>query len=133
MKENVLIDSQIDNEEKIRVLVDYAPVVKDVVIVPQPTKYGTFYNAHADIVGIGEIKVRVDENLVRYIKTCQKLNIKPFKSKLVVKEINEEKNKTYSCVKFISNRDKAFRYFIARADEETLEMIYDDYQEKNKK
>ena len=36
-------------------------------------------------------------------------------------------------VKFISLKDNVYRYFISRADVETLELVFDDYNEKLKK
>lgn len=136
LKENELIEKDEEekiDENKIKVLEDFSAVVTNIVIEPQHYKSFTSYLAKITIKGVGDIKVKVDENLVQYVKTCQKLGKQPFKSKVVVKEMNEEKQKTYICVKFISLKDNVYRYFISRADVETLELVFDDYNEKLKK
>lgn len=133
MNNNELIENESVNEEKIRLLTDYACIVKNIKLEPNQTKFGTFYNVVIDVEAVGEIKVRVDENLIRYVRTCQKLGVKPFKSKSLVKEVNEEKQKNYVCVKLVSNNDSVYRYFVARADVESLDLVYADYQLKNKK
>ena len=136
LKENEMIDEEREekvDENKIKVLVDFSPVVTNIVIEPQHLKNFTMYIAKITIKGVGDIKVKIDENLVQYVKICQKLGKQPFKSKVVVKEVNEDKQKNYVCLKFISIKDNVYRYFISRADVETLELVFDDYNEKLKK
>jgi len=135
LKENEMIDVEEERfeEEKIKVLTDFSPVINNIVIEPQVFKNFTSYLAKISVKNLGDIKVRIDENLVQYVKTCQKLNKQPFKTKVVVKEMNEEKQKSFVCVKFISLKDNVYRYFISRADVETLELVFDDYNEKLKK
>ena len=120
------------DENKIKVLVDFSPVITNIVIEPQHFKNFTSYYAKISVKNVGDIKVRIDENLVQYVKTCQRLNKQPFKSKVVVKEANEEKQKNYVCLKFVSTKENVYRYFISRADVETLELVFDDFNEKNK-
>ena len=135
LKENEMIDVEEERfeEEKIKVLIDFSPIITNIVIEPQVFKNFTSYLAKISVKNLGDIKVRIDENLVQYVKTCQKLNKQPFKTKVVVKEMNEEKQKSFVCVKFISLKDNVYRYFISRADVETLELVFDDYNEKLKK
>lgn len=141
MKENELIENEkkgIESEEEtkesdIRVLEDFAPVITNIVIEPQVFKSFTSYIAKITVKSVGNITVRVDESLVNYVKTCQKLNKQPFTSKLVVKEENVVKQKTYVCLKFTTAKGNVYRYFINRADIETLELVLDDYNLKLKK
>lgn len=139
MKDNEMIEKEIKIEEekfdenKIKVLEDYSQIVNNVVIEPQHFKNFTNYLAKISVKLIGDIKVRVDENLVQYVKTCQKLNKQPFASKSVVKEINEEKQKIFTCVKFVSTRGNIYRYFLSRADVETLELVFEELKQKENK
>ena len=136
MKENEMIEVEEKeefDENKIKTLVDYSSIITNIVIEPQHFKNFTSYLAKITVKGVGDIKVKIDENLVQYVKTCQKLNKQPFKSKLVVKESNEEKQKTFVCLKFVSQKDNIYRYFISRADVETLDLVFDENEYKNKK
>ena len=133
MIEKELIEKEKFKEEKIIVKTDYASIVKRIRIDRQAFgKYVSFY-VIAELEGSVEIKSRIDENLLRYIKTCQAMDLQPFISRLLVKELNEEKQKTYTCFKLISNKGNVYRYFINRADEETLEMVYNKFLQINKK
>lgn len=121
------------NESKIKVLIDFTPVITNVVLEPQVFKNFTSFIAKVTVKELGDIKVRVDENLVNYVKLCQKLGKQPFKSKMVVKEYNSDKQKNYVCLKFISLKDNVYRYFIDRADVESLELVFDINSENLKK
>ena len=141
MKENELKETLIEeetkeekvDESKIVELINFAPIITSIVIVPQTFKTFTSYIAKITVKNVGDLKVRVDENLVMFVKTCQKLGKQAFISKTVVKEMNEEKQKNYVCLKFVTTKNNVFRYFIGRADVETLELAFDDYNEKMKK
>lgn len=133
-EKNELIEVEEEvNESKIMVLEDFTPVITNVVLEPQVLKNYTVFIARVSVKNLGDIKVRVDENLVNYVKLCQKLGKQPFKSKLVVKEYNSEKQKNYVCLKFVSLKDNVYRYFIDRADVESLELVFDIYNETLKK
>ena len=133
VNENLINNEEI-SEDKINVLVDYTPIVKNIKVVQNQAKFGTLYYLHADVEG-NIIKLKIDEGLIRYIKTCEKLGKKPFKLKTIVREMNTEKNKAFTCLKLITISGNVYRYFIDRLDVETIDLIYEDYQFnlKNKK
>ena len=129
--ENEKNDSKM-NEEKIVVLTDYSPIVKDLRIVPSKTKYGTFYQIQVTLEGGAVIRTRCDQNLVQFIDLVIKNGDKPYKQKVLVKEFNEEKQREFTCVKFVLISGNVFRYFIDRADVNTIEYLYQKYQANKK-
>lgn len=137
LKENELIEEEEKEEKvdesKIVELINFEPIISNIVIEPQVFKNFTSYIAKISVKNVGDLKVRVDENLVMFVKTCQKFKKQAFVSKSVVKEQNEEKKKNYVCLKFVTLKNNIYRYFISRADVETLELAFDEYNEKLKK
>ena len=113
------------SEEKITLITDFSSVVRTIKIVPTTTKFATLYHAVVDVNGMYTFKVRVDENFANYINLCAKLGIKPFKVKTVVKELSSDKNRQFTCLKFVTNKDSVHRFFVDRMDVEALELIYD--------
>lgn len=125
-----MIENEVD-EAKIRVLVDYDPIVKSIVFRPVDSKFGTFYNVEVLLHGWDmPFKKRVDNDLVNFILLAQKLNKTAVAKKEFVKEENTEKEKVYTCAKITLTNGKVFRYFIGRADESSVELLYQDYLEK---
>ena len=49
-----------------------------------------------------------------------------------IKEFNEEKQREFTCVKFVLISGNVFRYFIDRADVNTIEYLYQKYQANKK-
>jgi len=142
MTKNEIIENEMNgievkeevNEEKIKVLRDYATIIKNIGLVPIKTKYSTFFNVQVQFNGVSTIiKTRCDDDLVNYVKTCTELKKQALKEKALVQEENQESGKIYTCVKLTLTNGKIFRYFVSRADESTIEAIFDDFQEKSKK
>lgn len=121
------------SEEKITLITDFSSVVRTIKIVPTTTKFATLYHAVVDVNGMYTFKVRVDENFANYINLCAKLGIKPFKVKTVVKELSSDKNRQFTCLKFVTNKDSVHRFFVDRMDVEALELIYDQLNLTTKK
>ena len=133
MKENeMMIEDEKLDESSIELIKDYSAIVTNITIVPQKFKNFTSYNAKISVKDLGDIKVKVDESLVNFVKTCQRLNKPAFTSKTVVKEKNIEKNKIFTSIKFISISGSVYRYFISRADTDSLDLTLDFYNSKNK-
>ncbi len=126
VNENVEINEM--SEDNISLVTDFTPVIRTIKIASNKTKYGTTYLAVVDVSGIYSFKVRVDEGFVNYINVCEKLGIKPFKFKTVVKEYSAEKNRQFVCVKFVTIKDNTYRFFVDRVDTESLEMIFENFQ-----
>lgn len=129
---------EVFNEDKMKLVCDFAPILKNVGISEDlfTTKTGkkiTTYYFVVKVDGVRDIKLKFDDQLYTYISTCKNLGVKPFVSKELVKEFSEEKNRDYTCLKLKSNKGRIYRYFIGRAEVESLEMVYDVYQSKNKK
>ena len=121
-------------EEKINELKDYSPIIKDLRIVPQKTKFNTYYNLQVTLNGTDAIiKIKCDEDLVQFISTCTKLGKNPVQRKTVVEEENVETSKKFTCVKIVTRDDKTYRYFLSRANESLLALLLEDYKEKNQK
>ena len=126
-----MIENEV-NEEKVKVLVDYAPIVKDITIRTINTKKSTFYNAKITLKmdGIAPVETRMDNDLVNYVLACQKLKKQAIVKKELLKEENTETGKEYFCLKLTLDNGKIFRYFISRADVSTIELLYSDYNTK---
>ena len=133
MKGNEMIDEEI-NEEKIKVLTDYAPIVNSITIREVSGRYASFYNVKLSLKGWDlPIETKIDTDLVNYICAAEKLGKKAFKAKELVREENMDKGKQYLCIKFTLTNGKVFRYFLSRANESTIDLLFEDYKEKNKK
>lgn len=133
MKGNEMIDEEI-NEEKIKVLTDYAPIVNSITIREVSGRYASFYNVKLSLKGWDlPIETKIDTDLVNYICAAEKLGKKAFKAKELVREENMDKGKQYLCIKFTLINGKVFRYFLSRANESTIDLLFEDYKEKNKK
>lgn len=123
------------DENKITLKVDYAPLVDTIKISKQDFGNSSTYYAVAVVKGVGEIKVRLkqkDEGFITYASVCQKRNITPFTSKSLVREFSEEKQYFFTCIKYVSNQGNVYRFFIDRAYEEVLGMVYDEYLKTKK-
>ena len=132
-EKNVNEDLKEMSEERITLITDFSSVIKNIKIVPTVTKYATLYHAVVDVNGMFNFKVKVDESFVNFIKLCDKLKIKPFKCQTVVKEYSSEKDRQFTCVKFITIKNNICRFFIDRVDVESLELVFDQVNLTSKK
>lgn len=121
------------NEDKVRLVFDYSAILKNLSYTVNNGKNYKNYSFVVSVEGMRDFKVKLDESLYNYIILCENLGMRPFVSKQIVKEFSEEKNREFVCVKVVTNKGSIFRSFIDRATVESLEMVYEVYQTKNKK
>ncbi len=121
------------NEDKVRLVFDYSAILRKVGYLVNNGKNYVNYSFVISVDGMRDFKVKLDENLYNYIILCEKLGVQPFVSKQIVREFSEEKNKEYTCLKVVTRKGSIFRSFIDRSTIESLDMVYEIYQAKNKK
>jgi len=133
MSNNELVEVDEINEDNIELLVDYSPIVKEIGVVKKDGNFGTTYFYCANIEGLGLIKSRIkDESVVNFLNLCKKLNVEATKSKTLVRECSKDKNKVYTSIKVVFRDDKIFRFFVGRADESSLDLLFEIYNSKKK-
>lgn len=127
------IEEEID-ERKIKIVTDYSSIVKTITLVPVKAKFGTYYQAEVLVEGWDlPFKTRVDDLFINNILISQKLGKQALAKKELVKEENSDKGKVYTCVKFTLTNGKVFRYFIGRADESSIDLLFESFLEKENK
>ncbi len=130
-KQNEILENNM-SEEKIETLLNYKAIVKDIVLVPTKTKSFTFYQFKV-ILQAGNantaIQLRVDDKFVNMVSTANKLGLKLVKNKELVREQSGTKP-AYVCLRVELYDGKMFRFFIDRADEVTIDMLYSAVEKK---
>lgn len=108
-------------------------LVKDITLVAKKGKTGINHFVKVDLVNGSSTELFCDKEFVQAVKVFKDIYDQPIKTKKLVEEYSEEKDKIYTCILIVLADGSEFRYFPKRAFNIIVNALYSKMQNKKEK